>query len=145
MDRRRFLGTLARGLLAEPLAAQAQPSGRVVHVGLLSVDVAYFDNAASNAFLAALRDLGWIVGENLVVEARYAAGQPDRLPALASELVRLKVDLIITVFNEETLAAQQATASIPIVILRSVYPEQAGFSPVWPAQVATSAARPSDR
>ena len=127
MDRRAFIATLAGGLLAAPLAAEAQPSGRVAHVGLLSVNVASFDDASNNAFVAALRELGWIVGENLVVEARYAAGRVDRLPALAEELVRLKVELIITFFNEETLAAQQATASIPIVMLRGIYPEQARF------------------
>jgi putative ABC transport system substrate-binding protein len=113
-------------LLAAPLAAEAQPPGRVAHLGLLSVDVASFDDAGRNGFVAALRELGWMVGQNLVLEARYAAGQTDRLPALAAELVRLKVDLIITFFNEETLAAQQATASIPIVMLRGIYPEQAG-------------------
>src|SRR5262245_57513710 len=125
--RRRFLAALAGGLLAAPLAGEAQQAGRVAHLGLLSVDVASVDDASRNGFLAALRELGWIVGRNLVVEARYAAGQTDRLPALAAELVRLKVDLIITFFNEETLAAQQATASIPIVMLRGIYPEQAGL------------------
>jgi putative tryptophan/tyrosine transport system substrate-binding protein len=127
VDRRRFLGTVAGGLLAAPVAAEARPSGGVPHVGLLSVDVASFDDAASKAFVAALRERGWIVGQNLVFEARYAAGQTDRLPALAAELVRLNVDLIITFVNEETRAAQHATASIPIVMLRGIYPEQAGF------------------
>ena len=127
MDRRTFLAGTGAVLLAAPLTAEAQPPGRVAHLGLLSVDVASFDDAGRNSFVAALRELGWIVGQNLVLEARYAAGQTDRLPALAAELVRLKVDLIITIFNEETLAAQQATASIPIVMLRGIYPEQAGF------------------
>jgi ABC-type uncharacterized transport system substrate-binding protein len=127
MDRRLFLGTLTGGLLAAPLAAEAQPSGRVARVGILSVDVESPDDVGRVAFVAALKDLGWLVGENLVFEARYARGQPDRLPALAAELVRLKVDMIITFLNHETLAAQQATASIPIVMLRGIYPEQAGL------------------
>ena len=127
IDRRTFLAGTVAVLLAAPLAAEAQPPGRVAHLGLLSVDVASFDDAGQNGFVAALRELGWMVGQNLVLEARYAAGQTDRLPALAAELVRLKVDLIITFFNEETMAAQQATASIPIVMLRGIYPEQAGF------------------
>jgi ABC-type uncharacterized transport system substrate-binding protein len=127
MDRRAFLGTLASGLLAAPLAAEGQLSGRVAHVGILSVDVESLDDVGRVAFVAALKDLGWLVGQNLVFEARYAAGQPDRLPALAAELVRLKVDMIITFLNQETLAAQQATASIPIVMLRGIYPEQAGL------------------
>src|SRR5262245_58845116 len=127
MERRAFLLTVAGSLLAAPLAAEAQPSGKVAHVELLSNDVASFDDAASKAFIAALRERGWIVGQNFVFEARYAAGQTDRLPALAAELVRLNVDLIITFVNEETLAAQQATASIPMVMLRGIYPEQVGF------------------
>jgi putative ABC transport system substrate-binding protein len=127
IDRRTFLAGTGAVLLATPLAADAQPPGRVAHLGFLSVDVASFDDAGRNGYVAALRELGWIVGQNLVGEERYAAGQTDRLPALAAELVRLKVDLIITVSNEETLAAQQATASIPIVMLRGIHPEQAGF------------------
>ncbi len=118
---------VASGLLAAPLAAEGQLSGRVAHVGILSVDVESLDDVGRVAFVAALKDLGWLVGQNLVFEARYAAGQPDRLPALAAELVRLKVDMIITFLNKETLAAQQATASIPIVMLRGIYPEQAGL------------------
>jgi putative tryptophan/tyrosine transport system substrate-binding protein len=125
MDRRRLLTTALAGAFAAPLAAWAQPSGRVARVGMLSVEVASLDDVARVTFLAALKDLGWIQGQNLVFEARYAAGQSDRLPVLAAELVRLKVDMIITLHNEETLAAQHVTASIPIVMLLGVYPEQA--------------------
>ncbi len=127
MDRRSFLGTLTAGFLTAPLVGEAQTSGRVAHVGILSGDVEGLDDVARVAFVVALRDLGWIVGQNLVFEARYAAGQSDRLPALAAELVRLKVDMIITFLNHETLAAQRATASIPIIMLRGIYPEQAGL------------------
>ena len=127
MDRRRFLTTALAGAFAAPLAAWTQPSGRVARVGILSVDVASFDDVANIAFLAALKDLGWIQHQNLVFEARYAAGQSDRLPVLAAELVRLKVDMIITLRNQETLAAQHATASIPIVMLLGVNPEQVGI------------------
>src|SRR4030095_2145129 len=127
MDRRAFLGTLAGSVLAAPCAAKAQTSTRVAHVGILSVEVASLDDVARVAFVTALKYLGWIVGQNLIFEARYAAGQSDRLPALAADLVRLKVDLIITFLNQETLAAQRATASIPIVMLRGIYPDQAGL------------------
>ena len=127
MRRRVFIGTLAGALLAGPLAAEGQLSGRIARVGILSVEVDALDDVARVAFFAALKDLGWIPGQNLVFEARYAAGRPDRLPALAAELVRLKVDMIITFLNQETLAAQQATASIPIVMLRGIYPAQAGL------------------
>ena len=127
MDRRAFLGTLAGGVLAGPLAARAQPSGSVARVGFLSGDAEVYDDPARVAFVGALKDLGWIVGQNIVFEARYAAGQSDRLSALAAELVGLKVDMIITTRNPETLAAQRATASIPIVMLLGVYPVQAGL------------------
>ena len=128
MHRRAFISGVTVGVLAAPLAAEGQQlSGRVARVGLLSVDVDSLDDVARIAFSGALKDLGWIPGQNLVFEARYAAGQSDRLPALAADLVRLKVDMIITFLNPETLAAQQATASIPIVMLRGIYPERAGL------------------
>jgi ABC-type uncharacterized transport system substrate-binding protein len=127
MDRRAFITSMAGGLLATPFAAEAQPSGRVARVGILSADAESLDNVSRGVFVAALKDLGWIVGQNLFFEARYAAGQSDRLPALAAELVRLKVDMIIAFRNRETLAAQRATASIPIVMLLGIYPEQAGL------------------
>jgi putative ABC transport system substrate-binding protein len=112
VDRRRFLLTSLAGALAAPLAAGAQ-AGKVARVGILSVGTAPSpEEVARSPFLAALRDLRWIAGQNIVFEARHAAGQTDRLPALAAELVRLKVDLIVTFLNQETLAAKQATASI---------------------------------
>jgi putative ABC transport system substrate-binding protein len=127
MDRRTFLGALA-GLLAAPLAAEAQAADKVKRVGILSVDAAPSAEAgATSPLLAALRDLGWIAGQNIVFEARYAAGQPDRLPALATELVRLKVDVVVTFLNQETLAAKRATASIPIVMFLGIYPAEAGL------------------
>jgi putative ABC transport system substrate-binding protein len=127
MDRRRLLTTALAGAFAAPLAAWAQPSGRVARVGMLSVDRASLDDVARVTLLAALKDLGWIQGQNLVFEARYAAGPSDRLPVLAAELVRLKVDMIVTLHNQETLAAQHATASIPIVMLLGIYPERVGI------------------
>ena len=128
ISRRAFLHAVAGGVLA-PRAAEAQPAGRVARVGILSVQAAPSDEevAATSPFRAALKDLGWMVGQNLIFEARYAAGQPDRLPALAAELVRLKVDVIITLLNQETLAVKQATASIPIVMLLGISPVQAGL------------------
>jgi putative ABC transport system substrate-binding protein len=127
MDRRGFLGALAGSLIARPLDAGAQASGRVARVGTLSVDAESLDDASRAIFVAALKDLGWIIGQNLVFEARYAAGQSDRLSALAADLVGLKVDMIITFRNPETRAAQRATASIPILMLMGVDPEQAGL------------------
>jgi putative tryptophan/tyrosine transport system substrate-binding protein len=127
MDRRRFLMTSVAGALAAPLAAEAQQAEKVARVGILSVDPAPVPEQVRSPFLAALTDLRWIAGQNIVFDTRYAAGQTDRLPALAAELVRLKVDLIVTFLNQETLAAKQATASIPIVMVLGVYPVKAGL------------------
>jgi putative ABC transport system substrate-binding protein len=127
MDRRHFLLTSLAGALAAPLAG-AEQAGKVARVGFLSVGTAPApEEVARSPFLAALRDRRWIAGQNIVFEARYAAGQTDRLPALAAELVQLKVDLIVTFLNQETLAAKQATASIPIVMVLGVYPVEAGL------------------
>ncbi len=136
ISRRIFLATFAGSLLAAPLVGETQPAGKVARVGTLSVEAGPPPqvDVARAAFLARLKELGWIEGQNLVFESRYAAGQPDRLRALADELVRLKVDVIITFLNQETQAAQQATASIPIVMLLGIYPVRAGL--------VTSLARP---
>jgi hypothetical protein len=84
MDRRSFIGSMASGLLAAPLAANGQQAGKVRRVGILSVGaVPSAEEVARSPFLAALRDLGWIMGQNIAFEPRHAAGQPDRLPALA--------------------------------------------------------------
>jgi ABC-type uncharacterized transport system substrate-binding protein len=127
MNRRRFLLTSLAGAVAAPLAAEGQ-AGKVARVGFLSVGTAPApEEVARSPFLAALRDRRWIAGQNIVFESRFAAGQTDRLPALAAELVQLKVDLIVTFLNQETLAAKQATASIPIVMVLGVYPVEAGL------------------
>jgi putative ABC transport system substrate-binding protein len=128
MNRRTFLALVPGGLLAAPLVGEAQQGGKVGRIGILSLGIAPApEEVARSPFLAALRDLGWIAGQNFVFEARHAAGQTDRLPALAAELVRIKVDLIVTFLNQETLAAKQATTSIPIVMILGVYPVQAGL------------------
>ena len=110
----RLVVLLVLVLLTAPFAAHAQP-GKVYWIGVLSQGSPASGTsalAARQSFLQRLHDLGWIVGQNLVFEARYAAGQADRLPALAAELVRLKVDLIITFLNDETLAAHQAVTPL---------------------------------
>src|SRR5258708_35537292 len=95
MPRRAFMAVIAGSLLTAPLAAEAQPVGKVSRVGVLSVEAAPFTEAGVAApFLAALRDLGWIASQNIAFEARYAAGQPDPHPTPAADLVRLKLDLI---------------------------------------------------
>ena len=114
--RRVFLGTLAGGLLAAPLAAHAQQAGKVWRVGVLSPGLSPADSSARfEAFRLGLRELGYIEGQNVAIEWRFAEGREDRLPDLAAELIRLKVDVILTINTPATQAAKSATTTIPIV------------------------------
>ncbi len=117
-------------LLAAPLAGQAQAPGKVYRVGYLSTGAEVFE-----PFREALRELGYVEGRNLVLEVRLASGQLDRLPGLAEELVRMRVDLIAAVSPPAIRAAKEATATIPIVMAFS------GDDPVRSRFVA-SLARP---
>jgi putative ABC transport system substrate-binding protein len=97
VDRRAFIGTLTGGLLAAPLAAEGQPAGKVVRIGLL--DYAASDPASAarwKAFREQLRGLGYVEGQNVVFEPRWGDGQVGRLASLAAELVDAKVDILVT-------------------------------------------------
>jgi putative ABC transport system substrate-binding protein len=114
MNRRAFLYASIAGALSVPLAAEAQPAGKVARIGYLyGIPIP----PGVTVFQHALRDLGWIKDRNLTIEYRSAEGHLDRLPALAAELVALRVDLIVANAAPETKAARQATASIPIVFV----------------------------
>jgi ABC-type uncharacterized transport system substrate-binding protein len=115
-DRRAFLGTLAGGLLAAPLAAQAQPAGKVWKLGYLDQGAAARSKPYVDGLKQGLHDLGWVEGRNILIEARFAEGRTDQLPGLAAELVRLKMDVIVTSTTPAALAAKHATTTIPIVI-----------------------------
>ena len=113
MRRRQFI-TLLGGAAAWPLAAQAQQAAKVFRIGFLF----YGSSGPSpelNAFRQGLREFGYIEGQNIAVEYRFASGQVERLPDLATELVRLKPDVIVTPATPASLAAKQATGTIPIV------------------------------
>ena len=118
MDRRVFMGALAGGLLAAPLAAEAQPAGKVWRVGILvSANPRVYDGFADE-----LRKLGYIDGQNLALEFRNAEGNVERLPSLAVELVHLGVDVILAGGTEASLrAARQATTTIPVVMVAIDY------------------------
>ena len=107
---------LAVGLLTVPLAAQGQQAAKAAQIGLLSSFSSSDTAAWHEAFRQGLRDLGWIEGRNIKIEYRYAEGRIDRLPVLAADLVRLKVDLIVTSVTPDALAAKNATQVIPIVM-----------------------------
>jgi putative ABC transport system substrate-binding protein len=102
--------------LAEPLATNAQPSGKVYRIGMLERTSPGSNAANLDSFRRGLRDLGYVEGENFVIEYRSAEGRDERFPALAIELVRLKVDLIVTRGTRATLAAKNATGTIPVII-----------------------------
>jgi putative ABC transport system substrate-binding protein len=116
MDRRAFISTLAGGLLAAPLAAEGQPAGKVYRIGILETIPAAQNAANLAALRKGLRDLGYVEGRNLIIEYRSADGRADRFPDLASELVRLKVDLIVTRGTPAARAAKNATGTIPVVM-----------------------------
>jgi putative ABC transport system substrate-binding protein len=116
MDRREFLGTLVGGLLATH-DAEAQPTGKVYRIGMLERTPAAINAANLDGFRQGLRELGYVEGKNLVIEYRSADGHDDRFPALATDLIRLKVDLILTRGTPAALAAKNATVTIPVVIL----------------------------
>ena len=117
MDRRTFLGALASGLLAAPLAVEGQPVGKVPRIGFLRVTSPSDRPPLLDAFRQRLRELGWVEGQNIVIDYRYAEGRVDRLPGLAAELVRLKVDLIVSEGTQGVTAARNATETIPIVMI----------------------------
>ena len=127
MDRRTFIEVIAGGLVIAPSVAEAQPAAKVYRVGFLSLPTAESIAPLHRAFDETLRDLGFIEGRNLVFERRYADGNPERLPELAAELVRLRVDVIVAGTNNSVAAAKGATATIPIVMSNAIDPVGAGL------------------
>jgi len=102
---------------ALPLAARAQPTAKVPRIGWLSPGSATSDENFLGSFRDGLRELGWAVGQNITIEPRWAEGKFERLPDLAAELVRLKVDVIVASVTQASLAAKHATTTIPVVMV----------------------------
>jgi len=121
MDRREFISGVALGLLAAPFGAAAQPAGTVSRIGLLGKD-----DTSYRPFIQALHDLGWMEGQNILLERRFARSY-DRLADSARELVRLRVDLIVAPDAPSVKAAKAATQTIPIVMAPAGDPVSAGF------------------
>ncbi len=118
MKRRTFIGTLAAGLLAAPLAVEAQQAAKIARIGYLAFNLAGGDPRGREAFRQGLRDLGYVEGRNLLIEYRDAEGKPERFPVLAAELVALKVAVIVTTGGTHAAqAAKQATTTLPIVFV----------------------------
>ena len=121
-----LIGILALGTLGAPLSAEAQPAGKIYRIGMLEMASPALNAANLDAFRQGLRELGYVEGQNLAIEYRSADGRFERLPALATELVRLKVDLIVTRATSGALAAKAATKTTPIVMAGAGDPVGAG-------------------
>ncbi len=133
MERRTFMAMLSGRLLAAPLAAEAQQAAKIARIGFLSGSLGGGPHLPE-AFRQGLRDLGYVEGRNVVIEYRDAEGKLERLPALAAELVALKVDVILAPGTPHALAAKQATRTLPIVFAAVSDPVASGL--------VTSLARP---
>ena len=112
MRRRQFIALLGAAAVAWPLAAQAQRNPRIFRIGILANE----RWPPLDGLRSGLRELGYIEGQNLELVHRYVEGQPDKYPALAAELVGLSVDTIVTWGTPASLAAKNATATIPIIM-----------------------------
>jgi len=125
MNRRGFLGLAAIGVVAAPCVASAQQAGKVHRIGFLAL----FSGPGPQveAFRQRLSELGYVEGRNVVIEYRFAAGKSERLPEMAAELVRLKVEVIVGSATPVIAAAKRATATIPIVMAAAADPVRSGL------------------
>jgi putative ABC transport system substrate-binding protein len=126
MKRKITVFTLCAILFALSYPAEAQQTGKIARIGYLDPSTAAGNAVRLDAFRQELNKLGWVEGKNLTIEYRFAEQKTERLPELAAELVRLKVDLIATSGGPTPLAAKEATTTIPIVMTGSVDPVAAG-------------------
>ena len=113
-NRRQFIGAVAGGLLSAPLAVEAQPQGKVYRIGYPSMGAG--PGKPEEAFLGGMRDLGYVVGRNLVIDYRWANNDVLRFQALVEDLVRLNVDVLVTATGPAVRLAMRATRTIPIVM-----------------------------
>jgi putative ABC transport system substrate-binding protein len=129
MDRRRFNGGVALGLLAAPLVGRAQPQAKVFRIGILSGSSVTSPEAGHiwDALFQGLRELGYVEGRNIAFEGRYYGDNVERLPTLAAELVRLQVDVIVAGSPPAPEAAKHATSTIPIVMINHDDPVATGL------------------
>jgi len=124
MNRRRFLQTVSASALAVPLAAEAQ---RMPRVGILWISTRSGLGERHGAFVQGLRDLGWVDGQNFVIEARFADGKADRLQGLAMDLAARQVDVIVAPSSQTVIVVRNVTSTIPIVMANVHDPVGLGF------------------
>jgi putative ABC transport system substrate-binding protein len=127
MDRRTFIAGAAGSVVTTPFGATAQQSDKVYRLGYLSTPTRQSVEHAVESFLRALRELGWVDGQNLRIEYRWADGNVERLPNLAADLVAGRVDLIVAPAGSAAVAAKKATSSIPIVMMFPTDPVELGL------------------
>jgi len=118
---------LVASLACAPLAVGAQGTGRVYQLGLLTLGTDPMRSGFWQKFLEAMRELDYVEGRNLIVRGAFAEGNDDRLPGLVADLVRAKVDVIVTTATQETMAAKQGTSTIPIVMTVAPDPVEQGL------------------
>jgi len=120
--------TLTLSLFAAPLAARAQPASKLLRIGVLAAGPPPGEpGSGAQRFRQALRDLGYVEGQTMALEIRWAENQPERYPNLAADLMRWPVDIIVAGDSAAALAAKHATSTIPIVMAVSFDPVQDGL------------------
>jgi putative tryptophan/tyrosine transport system substrate-binding protein len=134
LRRRDFITLLGGAAVAWPLAARAQQTGKLPTIGFLGSTTPAAQSQLTAAFVQRLRELGWIEGQTVTIEYRWAEGRSERFAEFAADFVRLKVDVILTHNTPPVLAAKQATSVIPIVFATAADPVGTG--------VVASLARP---
>jgi putative ABC transport system substrate-binding protein len=117
ISRRAFVLSAAAGFLAAPLAAGAQPAGKVHRIGFLGNSTEALEANLVGPFREGFRELGYVEGRDLTIEYRWAGGQYERFPALIAEIIALKVDVIVTAGTPAALAVRRATTAIPLVMV----------------------------
>jgi putative ABC transport system substrate-binding protein len=127
MKRRKFITRVGGAAAGWPLAVGAQQAGKLPTIGFMGAASPSIESQRVAAFVQRLRELAWIDGRNLAIEYRWAEGRDERYAEIATEFVRLKVDVIVTVATPATLAAKQATAVIPIVFVTASDPVGTGL------------------
>src|ERR1700693_4018356 len=116
MERRTFIGVILGGLLVAPLAAEAQQAAKVPRIGFLGNSTAALEANLVGPVREGVRELGYLEGQNILIEYRWAEGKYERFPALIAELIALNVDLIVAAGTPASLAVKKATTSVPLVM-----------------------------
>jgi putative tryptophan/tyrosine transport system substrate-binding protein len=127
MKRREFITLLGGAAVGWPMAARAQQAGKLPTIGFLGAATPSATSPWTAPFIQRLRELGWIEGRTIAIEFRWAEGRAERFAEIAAELVRLKVDVIVTHSTGPVIAAKQATSVIPIVFANAGDPVAAGL------------------